>query len=258
MFFPQTLREYVENPMGKGSMAITGKRLILDDLDRRFNKIKKDIVCKMYNDKKNFFFHFIIPSESERNNTYDVVIEFCDDENKLGYDNFLYKYTLRFFSNCPSFTYTYGFVYNDNDLMINCLKNKYESIVLTDNPLFRNRQEIINYEKSIYFACKYILSDGRLQNKSYINVVGKHITHENLAKLIRNTATIKLEIDKENNRLSTEAKKKKQETTKVKRTPSDKNPIAKSTPTSGTPKKTGSNRITPKKKITPVKRTYKK
>lgn len=211
MFMPQTLQEYLDNPMGKGSTAIMNRQLIKSDLDTRFEKLLKEnkkFEYKVYQDKFDYYFHFMIPSESERNNTYDVVLQFTKGEHGLIEDPSLKNYTLKFFSNCPSFVYTYAYVYNDYELMIDFLKGKYDDITLTDSPITRNPGEIINFEKSIYFACKYLDSNKTLMNKIVIAATVKKLNKNELFKKIRATSTIMLEIKKENNRLKDDKKKK--------------------------------------------------
>jgi len=207
MFIPQTLSEYIDNPMGKGSTAIANRNLIKSDLDSRYNKLlekHKDFKHTMYYDVNTFYAHILIPSESERNNTYDVVIQFVPLEKEVIQDVNLNRYCIKVFSNCPSFTYTYAYVYNDYDMMIDFLRNKYRNQVLQDNPIVKNPGEIINFEKSIYFAAKYIQSNKTLMNKFTLASIAKRMNKVEFAKTIRNTDTIELEIKKENNRLKNE------------------------------------------------------
>lgn len=215
MFMPQTLSEYLDNPMGKGSTAISNRKLIKDDLDNRLDKLlekHKDFKKHFYHDAHNFYVHIIIPSESkERENTYDVVIQFTPLDSSVEQDTDLNRYAINVFSNCPSFTYTYAYVYNDYGLIIDFLKNKYTSVVLTDNPVIKNPGEVINFEKSIYFACKYLE-----KNKSYLKKlswVGKssRLNISAFSKTIRSTDKIELEIKKEQSRIATEKKQIQEE-----------------------------------------------
>lgn len=211
MFLPQTIFEYLENPMGKGSTAISNRKLIKDDLDNRLEKLlekHKDFKKYFYHDAHDFFVHIIIPSESkERNNTYDVVIQFIPMDSGVSLDVNLNRYAINVFSNCPSFTYTYAYVYHDNNLIIDFLKNKYKSIVLQDNPVIKNPGEVINFEKSIYFACKYLEKNKHLLNKITWASHSKRINRDSFSKTIRNTDTIEIEIKKEQNRIAKEKKK---------------------------------------------------
>ena len=264
MFLPQNLKEYLNNPMGKGSTAITNIKLIKSDLDSRYEKLLKDnknkFKTEVYRDGDEYFFHIIIPSESERNNDYDVVIQFYMGDTNLKYDNFLNRYYVRFFSNCPSFVFTYAYVYNQNDFLVNSLRHKYTDVVLEDNPVIRNPAEIINFEKSVYFAAKYIDSNRNFKNKMYLKSIEKQYDANKLNKQIRTSDKILLEIKKENKRLSEEKQKAADENKrKENRLLKNENKItgnkmAKST--SSVNKKT--HRVTPVKKIKPKKSTVKK
>lgn len=204
MFLPQTLKEFLDNPMGKGSTAISNRKLITEDLKRRYYELikKKKITIFPYKDGDEYYFHFKIPSESERENNYDVVLRFTMLEDNFKYDNFLNRYYLQFFSNSPSFTYTFAYVFNDYQLLIPLLSNKYKDIVLSNNPLVKNPGEIINYEKSIFFACFYLTENSKYLNKMLLNPSCKPFIGSHFIKTIRNTDTIDLEIKKENNRLT--------------------------------------------------------
>lgn len=261
MFQQQTLREYMDNPMGKGSTAIYNRKLIQSDLDKRFDKLvkkHKDIEFNIYKSGDEYYFHFLIPSETERENTYDVVIHFTMGDENFKYDNFLHRYFIHVFSNCPSFVYTYAHTYIENEMMIPMLQNKYTDLVITDKPSIRNPGGIINYEKSVYFACKYLQVHSQLLNKMHVNAKAKKFDPELFVKSIRRSDKIMLEIKKEENRLKEEKeaafseKKKKRDETKL----TSKKTINFRQPVSGE-----SNRLqkhtkkTPSKKITAKKST---
>lgn len=216
MFLLQTLSEYLENPMGKGSTALAGRNIIKTDLDNRYQKLietHKDFHHSFYYDDINFYAYIEIPSESKRNNTYDVVIQFIPPDKDTANDVNLNNYVIKVFSNCPSFTYTYAYVYNDYGMMIDFLKDKYRDIVLENNPIIKNPGEVINFEKSIYFACKYLKANKRFLNKVALVPVAKKMDIEKFSKIIRATDRIDLEIKREENRLRAE----KQSAEKIKK-----------------------------------------
>jgi hypothetical protein len=212
MFILQTLKEFMDNPMGKGSTAIPNRKLISDDFAKRYNKLikTKKFEHTVYKDGDDYYFHIKVPSESERNNTYDVVLHFTQGEESFHNDNFLNRYYVKFFSNCPSFTFTFAYVFNLYGLLIESLPNKYRDEVLEDDPITRNPGEIISYEKSTYFACYHIMQNNRLMNKMYLNSVAKPYIASEFNELIRTDDRIKLEIEKENQRISREKQKEKE------------------------------------------------
>lgn len=205
-----TLKEFLDNPMGKGSTAIPNKELIKSDLVRRYEKLKKDIKVKVYKDKKDFYFHVTIPSESDRNNTYDVVIQFIPDADAINIGKTIEKYGVKFFSNCPSFVYTFAYVFNSYGYFIESLADKYDDKVLEDMPVVRNPNEIISFEKSIYFAGLYIRDKYKLATAMVLTQISQNYNTKVFNSSIRNSQKIQVEIKREMNVL----KNKKNETKK--------------------------------------------
>jgi hypothetical protein len=253
-----TLKEFLDNPMGKGSMAIPNRQMIKDDLSKRYDKLKKKkkFEINVYKAQDEYYFHILVPSESERDNTYDVVLYFTYDENnEYKYDNFLNRYFIKFFSNCPSFTYTFAYVFNQYGFLVEGLRGKYKDEVIDQGPIVRNPGEIVSFEKSIYFACLAIQESFILRNKMYLNQMGKDLIDETFYKSIRNMDEIALEIKKADNEL----KKKKE--TELHAEMKNKDSVVKKALSKGKEKlfgRKGINVITPKKKLTAGRSTIKK
>lgn len=262
MFVLQTLREFVDNPMGKGSNAIPSRQVIKDDLKRRLDKIleKKKIGLTIYTKNNEYFFHFIIPSEDlRRNNTYDVVLHFFPDSESSGKN--LNNYLVRFFSNSPSFTYTYAYAFNLNGLFVEELEHKFEETVFENPPVTRNPGEIISYEKTIFFACTYLLENTKYLTKSTIELISKTYNETDFAKKIRNTDKIEIEIKREKNRVQREEseEKQKQSSSSGQRTPGSIQGKGKRAPTTGVSSREGNvAKFMDKGKITPRKPTRSK
>lgn len=210
MFEPQNIYQYMDNPMGKGSTAIFNRKYIQDDLNKRYYnllKAKKDFSYSIYSSKDKYYFHFKIPSETSRENTYDVVLEFyIAYDEAIKNDTTIKRYNLRFFSNSPNFVYTYANVYKQYDLLITFLANKYPDVVLKEEPTIKNPGSIINYDKSLYFACMYITTHKELMNKTIIASKSKPMNVKMFSKLIRNSEQIMVEIKKEESKLTRAAK----------------------------------------------------
>ncbi len=188
--------EYLDNPLGKGAI-LPGKNFILEDYNRRFSNLvmKNEIELKILSNGNDYYFHFKIPTESEeRDNTYDVVIRFFIEDKTKKVSTSIKSYKIEIFSNCPSFTYTYAYAYNINGLLINDLEDKYDKEVLSRPPVSRNPGITVNYEKSVYFACKYIVDDIRLLSKSYLNSNSDKLTKKYFKENIRTNARIEFEI----------------------------------------------------------------
>ena len=214
------LQEYLKNPTGKGAI-IPGKDLILTNYDYRFQVLTKEksIKLNIYTDKDVVYYHMLIPTEDDkRENLYDVIIKFTPTHQSMLLDKSYKQYDVSFFSNCPSFTYTYAYVAKLNGYLINELEHKYEEKILNIPPVSRNPGLIFGYEKSIYFACKYLLSDNSLLLKSHVKTYGRKLT-KNVIKEIRNINQIEEEIQREKNK----HKENKKET--IKQTKKEENKI---------------------------------
>jgi len=212
------IRQYLDNPMGKGAI-IQGKQLIIDDLDKRFEKLSRDkeIDSDVYKDGNNYFFHVKIPSESERDNDYDVVVEFSPIDNTSLSDETILNYNIRFFSNCPSFIFTYAYAYNDKDLFIDFLSKRLDEQVLKTAPVVKNPTNMVNFEKSIYFACKHLVEEKNL-NKNYLKSFVQRFKKKEFIHSIRTQAEIMEEIKKAKLNLKEEKDKERRKEERPKRT----------------------------------------
>lgn len=163
-----TLKQYVVNPTGKGSGNVAARYRIRESLNRAFVNIikyqRKRFQATPYVFPDKIIYHVVVPSELGSGLTYDVFIELRGEHP----DRALRK--ARFWSNSPSFTYFYAYVMYHTDLMIKDLANKFDDIVLQQPPEIRNPNETLGYEKSTYFAARYLMEGGCLKD----NYIIKH------------------------------------------------------------------------------------
>lgn len=259
-----TISEFMNNPAGKGSNIIPNRQLIIDDFRRRYKQIlehhKFDVT--IYKNKEDYFFHVIVPSEDkDKDVTYDVVIQFTMADEDFKNDISLNRYFVKFFSNCPSFTFTYTYVYAENDLLADGFQVKYRDEVLDAPPVVRNPNEVISFEKSTYFACLHLLDKNVYMNKLYLNTHIRSTNIDALIKKIRTTDTILMQYKRAQNKQKKEKEKLKQEIEKKLKSPIKTNnrgvskikPDKKLKPTVAQKKKTSSNT-----KITAKRSTVKK
>lgn len=235
------IEEYLDNPLGKGAI-LPGKNFIINDYNRRFTELvmKNKIECRVLTTKDDYFIHLLIPTESnERDNTYDVVIRFFLTDKHKKVSTTIKGYDIEVFSNCPSFTYTYAYAYNMNGMLISDLKDKYDKEILSKPPMSRNPGIIVNYEKSIYFACKYIIENDKLTSKVHLDSNSSKLTKKYFNDNIRSNSKIEFEIkqSKAKNSKKTDSDKKLK---KAIGTKSDEHRISK------VDKKSNINKITPK------------
>jgi hypothetical protein len=113
---------------------------------------------------------------------YDVVLQFTEnDKGKTTISDF----DMKVFSNAPNFMFTYAYVLNEDDLLIDLLKSKIDRRALTQEPDKRNPSEDLGFEKSMYFAGLYI-KDARMY---YISQIKKNVSKWNRESFLDSIAT---------------------------------------------------------------------
>jgi len=153
-----TFKDYIRNPSGSRARIVgeaENARIFYGD---KFSKLLLRHAGKidyfLFKDKsgRRYVAHFKIPSESIKEVTYDVLVEFTTkDDVRVRSDN-LNEYHVKFFSNDPQFVFTYANVFNRNDLLIKETKDKFDEIVFKQSPDITNQFKMVGYVKSIYFA----------------------------------------------------------------------------------------------------------
>ena len=175
--------EYLINPMGRGSsvLMLTETRR---SLDAQYTALMSKMQVKWYKYNDKFFIaHVKVPSKSIDNFYYDVLIEF-DIESLPEGATTLNNAKCRVFSNCPSFTYTYVNIFSKSGDLIEWTRSKYDSKVFSHEPNQRNPLHIRNFERSIYFASKYVLSNGRNYKSKIEYNIFKVPTYQNILNLV--------------------------------------------------------------------------
>ena len=158
------LSELINNPTGKNSAYLSNRKLIKENLQMKYQRLirkHKKFEYKIYKNNDSYIFHFKVPSETYDKLFYDVVIEFyCEpEEPEVKNDRNINRYYLNIFSNSPAFTFTYTYVCNKNNMIPLDCKSFCFKESLTSAPQLRNPVEIYGFEKSIYFACLYIINN---------------------------------------------------------------------------------------------------
>ena len=177
-----TMGQFLSNPTGKSSANVARRDRIKADLTARFHKLYKErkkgfsvTFFKLKRDKK-IVGHIKVPSE-ELNKTsmhYDVLIEYSYPEsardlpNSVNFDSLKYM-AIKVFSNSPNFTFTYAYVFNQADLLIDWMKERLSRQSLEEEPVKRNPDMGFGFEKSIYFAMLYLQEYSRQTSKLYMN-----------------------------------------------------------------------------------------
>lgn len=210
------LQQFMEAPAGKGDSS-TNRTVLRAQLDEKYYKLmknpRKTFRAFFYKTRGDvYYIHLIIPTETERTNSYDVVFCFTDTDGSHKTAPSIINYDIKVFCNAPSFAYTFARVYADNDMLIRDLVSKYEKDILRKTPDTRNRYGIINYDKYTYFAAKY-LHESRMLNKRTLELRSVTYSKFMMASRVRDLETIMMEYKKAEKSLKEKQKdtKKKQE-----------------------------------------------
>jgi hypothetical protein len=164
-----TVNQYLINPMGKGS-ATSSLRIIKEEYDARYDamiSVHDDFDMAIYNIKDVYYIHLVIPSETKKAINYDFVFKF--DYSKNSKDTSLFNLPIKVICNCPSFVFTYAYVYRREKLLIDELTDLVPTESVKEAPTVRNPYKVLGIEKTMYYACKYIKH----------NVTGKLFLEEN-------------------------------------------------------------------------------
>lgn len=161
----QTLPEFVVSPFHKGDTNM--------ERDKKYENMYRNYIAnnKIYLKcttliEDSYYYLIKVPSESNDGVIeYDVVIRFFTSDKEVKDSTNLKGYHVQFFSNCPSFTYKFAYIYLKEGYGIDVLYDKLDKSFRTTPPKdYDPMHSNINYDKSIYFACKY------LSNNTYANL----------------------------------------------------------------------------------------
>lgn len=168
-----TFEQYIQNPMGVANSVISNREMYrvlytkkLDQILVREIGFLNRMECHLYKDDKRYIAYLKIPSEVVPNFFYDVVIEFTEPKKtKTFTDKTLNNYFVRFYSNDPSFVFTFAHAFYKNDMFIKDLSDKMSKKAIKEKAELKNPQNIVGYVKSLYFA--YIIMNRKnLFNKT--------------------------------------------------------------------------------------------
>lgn len=178
----QTLNDFILRPFG-----IPNTNRV--DYENKYNKIKTtrgiDVKSILQIDD-DYFIHVKILSETDKYSKYDVIIQFFPSSENSKTSISLENYYIKFFSNSPSFVYKYAALYKQKGYLIEVLSDKLDKEALDKLPEKTNSQMLLSYDKSIYFACRYLL-DTKFSHLMKLSLTTKKT--KNLEKFLRGIDT---------------------------------------------------------------------
>ena len=154
-----TFDQYIQNPMGIKNAVFSGRDMYRKLYTEKWEGIKLRengaIMYRLYTTNTDFIVHYKIPSEIVPKFYYDVIIRFYPPKG-TGQDVSMYRtlsdYEVQFWSNDPSFVYTFAHAFSANGLLFRDLDKKMVTRALKEKATERNPMDQIGYVKSLYFA----------------------------------------------------------------------------------------------------------
>ena len=170
-----TFHDYIQNPMGRENAVISNRvmyrNLYQEKLDKILVREAGKIDIKAYHVGKRYICYLKIPSEVIDKFYYDVLIEFRPPKTIVGTD--LKDYLVRFYSNDPSFVYTFTHAFVKNDLFFKDFENKMSKKAIRERGKEKNPADQAGYVKSIYFAYLIMSKRGYFSKTKYVDKYSK-------------------------------------------------------------------------------------
>lgn len=172
-----TLNDYIANPMQNAGRVYTATMRETQRINytNRFNNVLMReggiLETRMfYDEKKNtYYIHIKVPSEPIKKFYYDVVFKFSADASVKDLGRDLGKYNVQFFSNDPSFVFTYAHTFIKLDLFVKELTDFMSRKAIKDAAKITNPEDQVGYVKSLYFAYLYMKTRGLLNTNAWGN-----------------------------------------------------------------------------------------
>lgn len=180
-----TFDQYIQNPMGRENAVISNRTMYANLYKSKLDKIlvreAGKIEHKCYSVGRKYICYLKIPSEVIPKFYYDVLIEFRPPK-KLVTGAGLKDYNVRFYSNDPSFVYTFAHAFIKNDLFITNYSDKMSQKAIKQVAKEKNPGNQVGYVKSLYFAYLFMKSRGLFNRLRYVDpysesAVKKQIDH---------------------------------------------------------------------------------
>lgn len=194
----QTLTSFFAYPFGIAPDESEVLRLAKNYESYRNNyKIRLKGICQI---DDVFYYHIIVPSESQKtkylgNYSYDVVIRFFAENPAVKAMQSLGQYYVQFYSNCPSFMFTYAYIYKQEGYLIEALYDKLDPDYINVPPTKTNPSMKKCYDKSIYMATRFLLENpwGYLSKNSINTLWGVKKDQEKFFEDISDFKSVKLD-----------------------------------------------------------------
>ena len=181
-----TYDQYIQNPMGVANAVISNRNmyreLYMGKLDKILVREMGKIDYTLYKSGKKYYVYIKIPSEVIDKFYYDVVIEFSEPKDKSLIDSTLKNYNVKFYSNDPSFVFTFAHAFIKNKMFIDELRPVMSKEAIQKVAVEKNPSNQVGYVKSLYFAYLYLRRENVFNKSKFI--LAKDINWKQLEKSI--------------------------------------------------------------------------
>lgn len=150
--------DYISNPMGKKNAVLSNRDMFRQMYTQKLDTLlvreggKVNYTLYYNKSKDEYYIHFKMPSEQVKDVYYDTVIQFYTDQQQAELSTSLRGYYVRFYSNDPSFVYTFAHAMKANDMLIKDLESRMSKMALKQVAVDKNPKDEVGYVKSIFFA----------------------------------------------------------------------------------------------------------
>lgn len=166
-----TYHDYIQNPMGIKNAVISNREMYRKMYTEKWDaiKLRENGIIKyiLFKSKTDYYAYIKVPSEVIPNFYYDVVIRFFPENKTVVVENTLENYDVQFFSNDPSYVFTFAHAFSKNNLFIEDLSKRMSKLALKKTASEKNPNDQVGYVKSLYFAYLFIKSKGLMTKDIY-------------------------------------------------------------------------------------------
>lgn len=176
-----------------------------EKFDQEYEKVVKRFSHSIYRFRDLVIFHILVPSTTADSVNYDVILQISTSTQHEGYGR-IDRCDLHVFSNCPSFIYRLAYSFASRRVIPEFLISKYDYMTLAYSPASKNTTN--DLEKSLYFAMKYVHTNGLDENSVY-KTAGKTVNF--LAQIAEHVRTQKEILSQSRERLEEQRVLRKQQ-----------------------------------------------
>ena len=165
-----TFPQYIKNPMQNRVLSNRQMydKMYKEKLNQLLLRENGQVRYFLFKDNESRYIVYIkVPSEKCKGFYYDVCIEFLAKDSRVIGSESIRDYFVRFYSNDPSFVFTYAYSFIQNDLFFEDLETKMSKQARTQKATITNKKNEVGYVKSIYFAYLIMELKGLFSKKKF-------------------------------------------------------------------------------------------